>query len=320
VPDSALAIGCTLPISGTQLDPGALGDLAQTAEDLGYDSVWVADHVVVPERIDSAYPYSVDGAFQSRPTASYLEALSALAFLAGRTRRVRLGTHVLILPYRNPVLTAKMVTTIDNLSGGRVDFGVGVGWMKEEFEALGYDYYARRGAVTDEQIEVLKVLWTEDLPRFEGAFYRFGPLGALPHPVQKPHPPIWIGGHSTPALRRAATLGDGWMPIGLRPQPLLEPAELETKIAQLRTLTRQAGRSEDAVTISFTAPVVLTKTSAPGRPLLQGPPEVVAADLRQYQGLGVGNFNINLPAGSLSAQQEVMEQFMHEVVPLVPRE
>src|SRR5207248_7826558 len=150
VPDAALAIGCTLPISGTQLDPGALGGLAQAAEDLGYDSVWVADHVVVPERIDSAYPYSLDGAFHTRPTAGYLEALSSLAFLAGRTRRVRLGTHVLILPYRNPVLTAKIATSIDNLSGGRLDFGVGVGWMKEEFEALGYDYYARRGAVTDE--------------------------------------------------------------------------------------------------------------------------------------------------------------------------
>ena len=107
------------------------------------------------------------------------------------------------------------------------------------------------------------------------------------------------------------------MPIGLRPQPLLEPAELETKIAHLRTLTRQAGRPEDAVTISFTAPVVFTKTTAPDRPILQGPPELVAADLRQYHALGVGNFNINFPAGSLSAQQEVMEQFVREVAPLV---
>jgi alkanesulfonate monooxygenase SsuD/methylene tetrahydromethanopterin reductase-like flavin-dependent oxidoreductase (luciferase family) len=192
--------------------------------------------------------------------------------------------------------------------------------MAEEFHALGVSTYAERGAVTNEYLRLFKELWTQDHPEFQGKYCQVSGVGFYPKPVQKPHPPIWIGGHSTPALRRAATLGDGWMPIGLRPRPLLEPAELETKIAQLRTLTRRAGRPEDAVTISFTAPVVLTKTTAPERPLLQGPPEVVAADLRQYQALGVRNFNLNLPAASLSAKHEAMEQFMREVAPLVLRE
>jgi probable F420-dependent oxidoreductase len=215
------------------------------------------------------------------------------------------------------VFTAKILATLDVLSGGRLMLGAGVGWMEEEFQALGVSTYAERGAVANEYLRLFKELWTKDHPQFQGKYCQVSDVGFYPKPIQKPHPPIWIGGHSIPALRRAATLGDGWMPIGLQ---LLEPAELETKIAQLRTLTRQAGRPEDAVTISFTARVVLTKTSAPGRPLLQGTPEVVAADLRQYQGLGMRNFNINLPAGSLSAKQEAMEQFMHEVVPLVPRE
>src|ERR687885_1118986 len=159
----SLPIGCTLPTRGAAADPAAIGALAQTAEDLGFDSVWISDHVVVPEHISSAYPYSPDGRFPTAPTQPYLEPLSALGYLAGRTRRVRLGTHVLVLPYRHPLLTAKMIATLDNLSGGRVDLGIGVGWMREEFEAVGAPSYERRGAVTDEQIRVLKAVWTNDI-------------------------------------------------------------------------------------------------------------------------------------------------------------
>src|SRR5436190_3820610 len=167
-----LTIGCTLPTSGAALDPMALVGLAQAAEELGFDSVWQADHIVIPERIASSYPYSPDGRFTTLPTEPYLEPLAGLSFLAGATRRVRLGTHVLILPYRHPLLTAKMVSTIDNLSGGRFDFGIGVGWMREEFDALGLDErtFTRRGAATDEQLRILRMLWTEDVTSFEGEF------------------------------------------------------------------------------------------------------------------------------------------------------
>src|SRR5215813_519297 len=134
---NSLPIGCSLPTSGPAVDLAALGALAQTAEALEYDSVWISDHVVVPQRISSAYPYAVDGNFPVSPTQAYLEPLATLGFLAGRTQRVRLGVAVLILPYRHPLLTAKMVATLDNLSGGRIDLGIGVGWMREEFEALG---------------------------------------------------------------------------------------------------------------------------------------------------------------------------------------
>src|SRR6266851_4037609 len=174
-----LTIGCTLPASSVASEPAALAALAQAAEGLGYDSLWLSDHVVIPERIESAYPYSPDGRFPTPATQPYLEPLAGLTYLSGVTKRVRLGTHVLILPYRHPLLTAKMVATLDNVSGGRFDLGIGVGWMREEFEALGLEerVFTRRGAATDEQLRILKTVWTEDVASFEGEFYRSERVG-----------------------------------------------------------------------------------------------------------------------------------------------
>ena len=318
-----VTFGCVLSQAafGPTASPESLRTLARQAEALGFNAVWFADHIVIPRQVQSVYPYDADGASPFDPDQPFYEPLSVLNFLAGCTQRIRLGTHVLIIPYRPPVFTAKILATLDVLSGGRLILGAGVGWMEEEFQALELSTFAERGAVTNEYLRLFKELWTQEQPQFQGKYAQVSDVGFQPKPVQKPHPPIWIGGHSEPALRRAATLGDGWMPIGLRPQPLLEPAEIEGKIARLRALTRQAGRAEDAVTISFTAPVVFTRTSARDRSLLQGHPDEIAADLRQYQALGVRNFNINLPpVGGLGAQQEVMEQFVREVVPLVPPE
>ena len=310
-----VAIGCTLPISGPFLDPSALSALAQTAEALGYDSIWVSDHVVVPQRIASAYPYSSDGAFHSDPSVPYLEALTALAYLAGSTRRVRLGTHVLILPYRNPVLTAKVVTTIDNLSGGRLDLGVGVGWMQEEFEALGYAYYERRGAVTDEQIAVLKALWTEDVPRFEGTFYRFGPLGALPKPMQRPHPPLWIGGHTPAALRRVARSGDGWLPIGARPPANLPPDEIAAGIARIRDEAQRLGRDPSAIRVAFSTSPSLGRADGERRPF-QGGPDAIARDIQRYGEAGVERFVFGFGSVSPADYERRLRQFAEQVQPV----
>src|SRR5258708_38099933 len=220
-----LEIGCMLRTSAYAADPEALRGLAQAAEDLGFDSVWLSDHVVIPEHIASSYPYSPDGRFPTPATQPYLEPLAGLGYMAGATRRIRLGTHVLILPYRHPLLTAKMVATLDILSGGRIDLGIGVGWMREEFEALGLEerVFTRRGAATAEQFKILKTVWTEDVASFEGEFYRFDRLGALPHPLQKPYPPIWVGGHSPAALRRTARYGDGSLPSAVSPPPPCPP-------------------------------------------------------------------------------------------------
>ncbi|NQW24605.1 MAG: LLM class F420-dependent oxidoreductase [SAR202 cluster bacterium] len=314
----AVTFGTSLPSRGGMAGPEQLRSVAQRAEDLGYDHVWVSDHIVLPQKVDSFYPYAADGVPTFRPNEPYYEPLAALNFIAGCTKRVRLGTHVLIIPYRNPVLTAKLLSTLDVLSGGRVILGAGVGWMEEEFQAMGLDTYKERGAVTDEYLQLYKELWTKDQPSFQGKYYQISDVGFDPKPVQKPHPPIWIGGHSGAAIRRAAKYGDGWMPIGLRPPAILEPEELAGKIARLRKLTVEAGRPEDAVALTFSTGIVFDDSAGSSRSLMHGRPEQIAADLRQYQDLGVSNFIVNFQGSSVSELQENMERFSREVITLVP--
>lgn len=315
----ALTFGCVLTqaIYGPMAGVAAVRTLAQRAEALGFQTVWFADHIVIPRNVKPFYPYETDGASPFDPAQPIYEPLSVLNFVAGCTERVRLGTHVLIIPYREPVFTAKILATLDALSGGRLILGAGVGWMAEEFAVLGLSTFAERGAVTNEYLLLFKELWTKEKPQFHGKHVQVSDIGFLPKPVQKPHPPIWIGGHSLAALRRVALVGDGWMPIALRPPSLLRPPEMANKIGRLRTLLREAGRVEDSVTISVTAPVVVTKTPAAPRPLLHGTPEEIAADLRQYQELGVQYFNVNLPGTDIAQQSEAMDQFMREVAPLL---
>ena len=319
-----LTFGCTLPSRGAMASPDNLRRLAQRAEELAFDHVWVSDHIVIPHEVDSFYPYAADGVAPFQTENTYFEPLAALNYLAGCTSRVRLGTHVLILPYRNPVLTAKILATLDVLSGGRLILGCGVGWMEEEFQAMGLDTYAQRGEVTNEYIQLFKELWTSDNPEFHGRHYDLSGVGFLPKPAQRPHPPIWVGGHTNPAIRRAATLGDGWMPIGLRPPAILEPEELAEKIARLRRISARAGRDENAVDLIFSTDCVFEDSAASDagagsdRRLVSGRPEQIAADLRQYQDLGVRHFIMSFPARSADEQQDAMERFAREVTPLLP--
>src|SRR2546427_3771836 len=223
--------GFYLSTRGQTTTPDDLDTLVQRGEAYGFHSVMIADHIVFPTAIASRYPYTVSGAFPGGGDA--MEQLTLMAFVAAKTTTLRLVTSVMILPYRNPVLTAKMLATIDVLSRGRVTVGVGVGWLREEFEALDASDFTRRGAVSNEYIRIFKTLWTQDPASFEGEFYRFKALRCLPQPMQKPQPPIWIGGHSTPALRRAARHGDGWHPVGANPAVPLSPAELRPSLDQL---------------------------------------------------------------------------------------
>ena len=312
--------GTSMPSRGDMASPANLRTLAQRAESLGFDSAWVSDHIILPRSVDSFYPYAANGVATFRPDEDYYEPLAALNFLAGCTQKIRLGTHVLILPYRNPVLTAKMISTLDVLSEGRFILGAGVGWMEEEFKALGLDTFARRGAVTDEYIHLFKELWTKDNPELQGEHYLLSESGFQPKPVQKPHPPIWIGGHTNPAIRRAAKYGDGWMPIGLRPPAILEPEELAEKITRLRRLTMEAGRPEDAVSLCFSTGVTFDDSPGVTRRMMSGRAEQIAADLRQYQDLGIRNFILGFPGDSVAAVDEAMEQFSKQVMPLIPQD
>jgi probable F420-dependent oxidoreductase len=228
-----------------------------------------------------------------------------------------------VVPYRNPVVTAKQLATIDVLSGGRLVVGVGVGWWPEEFEALAAPPFTERGAVTDEYLRLMKTLWTQDDPRFEGKYYRVHDITLFPKPVQKPHPPIWVGGHTEPALRRTATLADAWHPIGLRGPAGLAPDELGEKVARIRVLAHQAGRDAASIGVAFRGPIDLwpaqrTPPAVAPRPLT-GPPDKVAADLRAYQAAGVTAAIFDFPKPDLRAMLELMRRVAREVRPRLAR-
>jgi probable F420-dependent oxidoreductase len=211
--------------------------VAEAAERLGFGFISVNDHVVVPRDIASRYPYSESGEWAARTAGECLDQLNTLAFIAARTERVRLLTSVMVVPQRHPVLTAKMLATIDVLSKGRLIVGCGVGWMKEEFEALGAPPFAERGSATDEYLDAMKALWTQDAPKFRGKHVSFDDVIFAPKPVAKPHPPIWIGGESAVALKRTGARGR-WLVSGVQ-QPA---ASARHAGAARRGLCRAAAR------------------------------------------------------------------------------
>ncbi len=221
--------------TGSTARPELLKQVAQRAETLGFESIWIPEHLVIPINLKTPYPYSPDGKLPGSPTAAVHDPLLALAFAAGCTERIKLGTGVFVLPLRNPLAVAKAVASIDVLSSGRFLFGVGIGWLEEEFDAVGIPF-KDRAARTREAIKMMKVLWSEETPQFSGRFHSFPPLGFNPKPVQKPHPPLIFGGETRAALKRAAELGDGW--YGTR----FTPESIKPMIAQLEEFAEAVGR------------------------------------------------------------------------------
>jgi probable F420-dependent oxidoreductase len=312
--------GFYLPTRGPTATPEALEGLVQRGEVLGFHSVVIADHIVFPVEIHSKYPYTVSGAFPGEGDA--LEQLALMAFIAGKTTSLRLVTSVMILPHRNPVVTAKMLATIDVLSQGRVTVGVGVGWLREEFAALGAQHFDRRGAVSNEYLQIFKTLWTQDPATFAGEFYQFKALRCLPHPVQKPHPPIWIGGHSRAALRRVARYGDGWHPVGANPAVPLRPHEFQNALEDLRRFTEAVGRDFNALTISYKAPLydvtqfgTLEKQVGLERRPFSGTTTQVVEDIHTYARLGVSELIFDFRSDTLRYSLERMEHFATVIRP-----
>jgi probable F420-dependent oxidoreductase len=210
-----------------------LRDVAEAADELGYHVVFTAEHLVYPQEIRTPYPYG--GRFPFAVTDPVLDVPTTLAWVAAVTKHVRLAASVMVLPYHEPITLAKALTTIDVLSGGRLMVGVASGWLREEFDLLGVPF-RERGARTDEYLAALRALWTEERVTFHGRFVRLEEAAFFPKPIQKPHPPIWIGGASAAAFRRVARLGDGWLAV---PR---SPADLAADVAAIRREAEAAGR------------------------------------------------------------------------------
>lgn len=274
--------GVSLPNVGPMARIDILAELAQEVEARGFQGIFLSDHVALPTELRSAYPYRSDGRFPLTSFDPILEPITALSYLAAVTNHVHLGFSVLVLPYRHPVLNAKMLATLDVISGGRLIVGAGVGWMKEEFDALDSDFDAR-GNLTDEHVAVLRALWSETHPDFGGSHYSVSGVQISPRPVQQPCPPIWTGGITAPALRRAAGLGDGWH--GVRQSPA-DVARVKARISELRA---QNGMTMDGYTISLRAGVDVTEETlnGSGRTPLRGSPDQIAADLEAYADAGL---------------------------------
>src|SRR2546426_4928453 len=234
-------IGCHLPTQGPVATREALLTFCREAEHSPLASPWVSDHVIFPRTATGRSP---GGRFPFAPDTPYLEPVAVLAAAAVATTRPRIGSSVFILGHRHPVVMAKMLTTIDALSNGRLVCGVGVGWWEEELTILDAPFH-RRGRQADEILRVFKELWTSDHPRFAGEFYRFDDVGLPPKPVQKPHPPIWVGGGSPSALPRVVTLGGCWHP------PPKSPAELAASLDRLRAMAAPARRPFESLALAI---------------------------------------------------------------------
>ena len=297
--------GFALSGRGPLAEPDALAAIARRGDELGFEWILTGDHIVVPNSIDSTYPYTEGGDFPGSASGVAMEQLTVLSFLAGQTQRIKLVTSVLIVPHRNPLVAAKALSTLDVLSKGRLVVGVGAGWMREEFVALELPPFEERGAVTDEYIRAYKELWTSDNPTFEGKYCRFSDITFLPKPVQQPHPPIWVGGESRAAIRRAGQQGDAWYPISSNPQfPLEEPEQLAVGMRRLATQAERAGRDPSEVEVIFrTHHYRLERDGNSGdRAAFSGSVEQIAADIRQYEEMGVSGLVVDLGRISRSVE------------------
>lgn len=298
-----MQIGLCLPHFGRPLEPGRLLEVAQRADRQGLDSLWVTDHVIVPKEIHIAYREEM------------LDPLAVLAWLVGVTERIPLGTSVIILPYRSPLPVAKLLASIDVLSGGRLIFGAGVGWMEGEFAALGVPF-AERGSRTDEALELFRTVWTEREPAIETRRHRLGGVIASPMPLQRPRPPIWIGGASEGAYRRVARHGDGWHSTAATPDAFRQGAEA------VRRHWAEARREGEPV-LSLRIPFWLDGIHRPGsdmgylrgRHAIHGTPRQVVDTLRSYAALGVSHVALDVSLTTYPAILETIDVLAREVRP-----
>ena len=302
--------GCHLPVFGAMATREILLAFARRMEALGYSSLWASDHVVIPTNIASRYPYNEAGRLFIPAEAPLIEPITALTFVAAVTERVQLGTSVLVLPHRHPLLTAKMLSGLDHLSGGRVVLGAGIGWMREEIEMLGAPF-ARRAAWSEEAIRILRACWREGKVRHRGEFFTFDEIGMFPRPTRGDIP-IWIGGHTAQALRRVVALGDGWHVAGAGPD------ELALDLERLRAECVRQGRSFDELAITVRLGLAFRETPAgPDRKHLHGTTDEIIERLHRYRALGVQTIVLETRYRDLDDLVGMYERFAREIRPAV---
>ena len=263
-----MKIGVNLINFGPGANPQALRSWVQLAEALGYHLIMTSDHIAITPDVESRYP------------APFYEPLSTLGWLAGITQHIQIGTTVIILPYRSILETARACANVDQLSGGRFILGVGIGWAQQEFQALRVPYH-QRGAMTNEYLEALRLLWSQDVATFEGKFVSFNEVNTAPRPVQSPAPPIWVGGPSDAALRRAVLWGDAWHPIRIRTDWLKK-----TGIPRLKEIAEQEGRPTPALCPRIRLRLTETPRPDEGRVAGEGNLDQVHRDLAELEELG----------------------------------
>lgn len=289
--------GVAIPQANQFATPDAIRAVSRAVEELGFDSLWVSDHIIVPE--GSGYIPE----FMAEP-------LATLAFAAAETSHVTIGTSVLILPYRDPVFSAKFLSTVDYLSNGRLIVGVGAGWLEQEFEAMSVPF-EERGPRTDEAIRVMRNLWETETSSFEGRWKRYTKMRMFPKgsASRRGTIPIWVGGGGEASIRRAAELGDGWHPINLSPE------QLKGGVARYKALCEQYGRQPGPICLRH-MPGGRTTPSGSRWPLT-GSAEEQAADIREWAEAGLDELMLSLPARSLTELVQTLRRFMREVAPRV---
>ncbi len=304
-----MKFGFSLIVRGDEATPDTFAAIAERAEVLELDSLWLSAHVIVPPQVKSGYVMIPGLKHPASWKQSYWEPFTIMSYLSAITTTIQLGTSVVVLPMHNPIEMAKQVAQLDQLSGGRFIFGVGVGWFEEEFETLGRNY-SNRGARADDALKLMKKLWVDDPVTYEGAFYSVKDCYFSPKPVQSPHPPIWIAGASRPAYRRAARFGDVFHPARMPVEKIVAAK------AEIADFCEQYGRARDAVGIAVKMPVVFKGgPPAQGEFATQGRAQDIVDGINRYLEIGTEHFVLDVVPEKLDHAIDTMERFAQEVRP-----
>lgn len=305
-----MEFGLFLPVSGRSATRRTLQEYAQFAERLGFSQVWAAERLVIPWSIETPYPYAEGATFIVPPDRPFLESLTVLAFLAGCTERMKLGVSVLVLPYRHPLHWAKVAASIDVLSEGRFTLGVGVGWMREEFDALNAPF-VQRGRVADEQLDMLRGALTQEHSTFESEHYRFRDIAFNPKGYYRDRLPIWVGGEGRRARKRAAKYGDAWFPYFLR----ITPSDLSERFRDVQREAEAGGRDPSEIELNLNLPIWVTDEPVEQEPgVLRGTPEQLQAAIAPFCDVGVRHLALQFMVPHYPRRLEQIERFATEVL------